>query len=74
MVGIITNVSENFALVMSVISVKSLVGVRHKNSNALGNLRGNGSDPNTLKIDGFSKTIPGKKHDTIVTAGFSLGF
>ena len=69
-VGIITNVSENFALVMSVISVKSLVGVRHKNSNALGNLRWNGSDPNTLQIDGFSKTIPVKKNDTIVTAGF----
>ena len=73
-VGIITNVSENFALVMSVISVKSLVGVRHKNSNALGNLRWNGSDPNTLQIDGFSKTIPVKKNDTIVTAGFSSIF
>ena len=73
-VGIVTNVSENFALVMSVISVKSLVGVRHKNSNALGNLRWNGSDPNTLQIDGFSKTIPVKKNDTIVTAGFSSIF
>ncbi|HUM53464.1 MAG TPA: rod shape-determining protein MreC, partial [Chitinophagales bacterium] len=73
-VGIITNVSENFALVMSVISVKSLVGVRHKNSNALGNLRWNGGDPNTLQIDGFSKTIPVKKNDTIVTAGFSSIF
>ncbi|MBP6660894.1 MAG: rod shape-determining protein MreC [Chitinophagales bacterium] len=73
-VGIITNVSENFALVISVISVKSLVGVRHKNSNALGNLRWNGSDPNTLQIDGFSKTIPVKKNDTIVTAGFSSIF
>ena len=73
-VGFITNVSENFSLVMSVISIKSLVGVRHKNSNALGNLRWNGNDPYTLQIDGFSKTLPVKKNDTIVTAGFSSIF
>lgn len=73
-VGIITNVSPNFSLVMSVISIKTLIGVRHKNTNALGNLRWNGSDPNILQIDGFSKTLPVKKNDTLVTAGFSSIF
>lgn len=73
-VGIVTNVSENFSLIMSVISVKSLIGVRHKNTNALGNLRWNGEDPYTLQIDGFSKTLPIKKNDTILTAGFSSIF
>jgi rod shape-determining protein MreC len=73
-VGIVTNVSENFSLVMSVISVKTLVGVRHKNTNALGNLRWNGEDPYTLQIDGLSKTLPIKKNDTIMTAGFSSIF
>ncbi|MDB5226023.1 MAG: mreC [Bacteroidota bacterium] len=73
-VGIITNVSENFSLAMSVISVKSLISVRHKNTSALGNLRWNGDDAFTLQVDGFSKTLPIKKNDTIVTAGFSSIF
>lgn len=59
---------------MSVISVKSLISVRHKNTNALGNLRWNGDDAFTLQVDGFSKTLPIKKNDTIVTAGFSSIF
>lgn len=73
-VGVITNVSENFSLVMSVISTKSLIGVRHKNTNALGNLGWNGGDPNTLQVDNLSKTLPIKINDTIVTAGFSSLF
>lgn len=73
-VGVITNVSESFSLVMSVISIKSLIGIRHKNSNALGNLRWNGSDPNMLQVDNISKTLPVKINDTIVTAGFSSLF
>lgn len=73
-VGIITNVSENFSLAMSVISVKSLISVRHMKTNALGNLRWNGDDSYTLQVDGMSKTLPIKKNDTIVTAGFSSIF
>lgn len=73
-VGVVTNVSDNFSLVMSVISIKSLIGVRHKLTNALGNLRWNGDDPYTLQVDNLSKTLPIKKGDTIVTAGFSSLF
>jgi rod shape-determining protein MreC len=73
-VGIITNVSENFSLAMSVISVKTLISVRHKITNALGNLRWNGDDAYTLQVEGLSKTLPIKKNDTIVTAGFSSIF
>lgn len=73
-VGVITNVSTHFSLIMSVISVKTQIGVRHKNTNALGNLKWNGDDPYLLQIDGMSKTLPLKKNDTIVTAGFSSIF
>ena len=59
---------------MSVISIKSQIGVRHKSTNALGNLRWNGSDPSTLQVDNLSKTLPIKKNDTIITAGFSSLF
>ncbi len=73
-VGIITNVSENFSLAMSVISVKSQISVRHKKTNALGSLYWNGDNPYLLQVDGFSKTLPIKKNDTLVTAGFSSIF
>ena len=73
-VGVITNISENFSLVMSVISIKSLIGVKHKNTNALGNLRWNGNNPYVLQVDNLSKTLPVKINDTIVTAGFSSLF
>lgn len=73
-VGVITNVSDDFSLLMSVISIKSLVGVRHKNTNALGNLKWDGRNPFVLQVENMSKTLPIKKNDTIVTAGFSSIF
>jgi len=73
-VGIITNVSENFSLAMSVISVKMLISVRHKNTNALGNLSWNGKNPNILQVQNLSKTLPVRVNDTILTAGFSSIF
>ncbi|MCB0507395.1 MAG: rod shape-determining protein MreC [Chitinophagales bacterium] len=73
-VGIITNVSENFSLAMSVISVKTQISVRHQKTDALGNLHWNGENPFLLQVGGLSKTLPIKKNDTIVTAGFSSLF
>lgn len=73
-VGVVTNLSANYALVMSVISKKSFVSVRHKNSNALGNLDWTGQNPFILDVRNLSKTINIKKNDTIVTAGFSSIF
>lgn len=72
--GIVTNVSEEFSLAMSVISIKTAIGVRHRRTNALGSLRWNGADPFTLQVDNLSKTLPVKAGDTIVTAGFSSIF
>ncbi|MFN8267270.1 MAG: rod shape-determining protein MreC [Chitinophagales bacterium] len=73
-VGIVTNVSEHFSLVLSVISMKTQISVKHKNTNAIGNLHWNGEDPFTLQVGGISKTLPIKKNDTLVTAGFSSIF
>jgi rod shape-determining protein MreC len=73
-VGIVTNVTENYSLVMSIISTKSRIGVRHKKTNAIGSLFWDGNNPFILNVDNFSKTLPIKKGDTIVTAGFSSIF
>ena len=45
-----------------------------KKTNALGNLNWKGDNPFILQVDGFSKTLPIKKNDTIITAGFSSIF
>lgn len=73
-VGIIVNTTEHYALIMSAISTKSNISVRHKNTNAIGSLYWNGNNPFELNIDNFSKTLPIKIKDTIVTAGFSSIF
>lgn len=73
-VGFVTNVTDNYALVLSVISTKSRIGVRHQKTNAIGSLFWDGGNPFTLNVDNFSKTLPIKKGDTIVTAGFSSIF
>lgn len=73
-VGIITHVSDNFALAMSVISTKSRISVKHKKLGAFGNLTWDGRDPFTLSIDNVSKTNPVAVGDTFVTAGYSSFF
>lgn len=73
-VGIITNTTENYALVMSIISTKTRIGVRHKATKAIGNLTWNGNNPFKLNIENLNKTLPIKQGDTIITAGFSSIF
>jgi len=73
-VGIVVNTTEHFSLVMSVISTKTMISVRHKNTAAIGSLFWNGNNPFELNVDNFSKTLPLKINDTIVTAGFSSIF
>ena len=73
-VGIVTNVTNNFALVRSVISTNTPIGIKHQKSNALGSLTWNGVDPFKLQVLELSKTLPVKPNDTIVTTGYSAIF
>lgn len=73
-VGIITNVTDHFALVRSVISTNTPIGVKHEKSNALGSLTWNGVDPFKLQVLELSKTLAVKPKDTIVTTGYSAIF
>jgi rod shape-determining protein MreC len=72
--GIITNVSDNYSLAMSVVSTKSMISVKHTRSGAFGNLVWDGIDPFSLQIENISKTVSVKKNDTFVTTGFSSFF
>lgn len=73
-VGIIVQVSDNYALVMSVLNTNSSISVKHKKSNAFGNLKWHGYDPTTLIVEDISKTAFMKKGDTIITSGYSTIF
>ena len=73
-VGIITNTSPDYALAMSVVSTKSRISVKHKNSGAFGNLTWDGTNPWRLSIDNVSKTNTVAVGDTFVTAGYSNFF
>jgi len=73
-IGIITHVSRDFAMAMSVISTKSRISVKHKNSGAFGNLTWDGSNPLRLSVDNVSKTNAVAVGDTFVTAGYSNFF
>lgn len=73
-VGIITNVSKDYALAMSVVSTKSRISVKHKNTGAFGNLTWDGTNPWRLSIDNVSKTNTVSIGDTFVTAGYSNFF
>lgn len=73
-VGIITHVSENYSLAMSVISTKSRISVKHKTLGAFGNLTWDGVDPFVMSVDNVSKTNPVAVGDTFVTAGYSNFF
>jgi rod shape-determining protein MreC len=73
-VGIITHVSKDFSLAMSVISTKSRISIKHKRLGAFANLTWDGRDPFKLTIENVSKTNPVEVGDTFVTAGYSNFF
>ncbi|MCO5231110.1 MAG: rod shape-determining protein MreC [Chitinophagales bacterium] len=73
-VGIVTHVSNNYSLVMSAISTKSRISVKHKGTDAFGNLTWDGTDPWRLSVDNVSKTNTVAKGDTFYTAGYSNFF
>lgn len=73
-VGIVVNTTPNFSLVMSIISTKSNIGVKHLKTNSIGSMFWTGNNPFVLNVDNFSKTLPIKINDTIVTSGYSSIF
>lgn len=73
-VGIVINVSENFAWVMSVLNSKTKINGRLKDSNYQGSLSWNGTDYRTGTFSDVPSHVPLQKGDTVVTSGYSLMF
>jgi rod shape-determining protein MreC len=73
-VGIVTDVSDNMAIVMSLLHRKSQVSVMLKNSGITGIVEWDGKNPQLLQLKGIPKSTKLAKGDTVLTSNISLNY
>jgi rod shape-determining protein MreC len=73
-VGIITDVSENFAVVMSLLHKDSRISAKLKNGGDAGHVVWDGKEPNRLLLIDIRKSAKVMKGDTVLTSGFTTTF
>ncbi|MEO6721035.1 MAG: rod shape-determining protein MreC [Ferruginibacter sp.] len=73
-VGIVTDVSANFAVVMSMLHKDSRISAKLKNSGDEGQVIWDGKDPNHLTLSEIRKSVKVTKGDTVITSGFTPTF
>ncbi len=72
--GIVENVSNNYATVQSVLNTKSNINAKIKNSEYFGSLIWDGRDHTTVQLIDIPRLVPLVVGDTIVTGGMSSIF
>ena len=73
-VGIIDNVSRNYATVQSILNTNSQINAKLKKSNHFGSLVWNASDPNVVQLIDVPILAAVEVGDTVVTGGRSTIF
>jgi rod shape-determining protein MreC len=73
-VGIVTQVTDNFSLVMTVLHQDSKIAVKNKRTQASGTLVWEGGSYEKGEIIDIPSSMPLKVGDTIITSGFSRNF
>ncbi len=73
-IGTVMDVSENYAVVMSLLHAQSNLSARLKKSGETGTVVWDGKQPDILILKDISKTVKITKGDTVVTSGFSDKF
>ena len=73
-IGVIKNVSANYATVLSILNTNSKINVRLKNSNHFGTMVWDGKDYNITQIIDIPRQALVKAGDTIITGGKSAIF
>jgi len=73
-VGVVTDVSDNMSLVMSLLHRKSNTSIALKNTGTTGILEWNGVNPERLQLTGIPKSAKLAKGDTVITSNLSLNF
>lgn len=73
-VGVISDVSENFAVVMSLLHKDSKISGKILKTGETGTVTWDGKYPNVLTLNDIPKSTKLTKGDTIITSGFSTFF
>ena len=73
-IGVIKNVSSNYATVLSILNSNSKINIRLKNDHHFGTLIWNGKDYNILQITDIPRQTVINVGDTIITGGKSAIF
>ncbi|MFT3681813.1 MAG: rod shape-determining protein MreC [Ferruginibacter sp.] len=73
-VGIVTDVSSNFAVVMSLLHKDSRISVKLKKGGDAGQVIWDGKEPNRLSLIDIKKSAKVAKGDTVFTSGFTTTF
>ncbi|MEO6190230.1 MAG: rod shape-determining protein MreC [Saprospiraceae bacterium] len=74
LLGIVTDVSEHFSLVMSILHSKSRISCLLPHCGFFGTLVWDGVDPNVLHLEDIQKYAEVRKGDSVVTSGYSIVF
>mgnify|MGYP000359403176 CR=1 FL=1 len=73
-VGIITNTTNNYSYIMSILNINSKINAKIKRTNHFGTLQWNGLNTSYIKLTDIPETANIKVGDSIVTGGMSLIF
>ncbi len=74
LVGIVTDVSEHFSLVLSMLHSKSRISCRIPKNGFIGSLVWDGKDPMILNLEEIQRYAEISVGDSIVTSGYSIVF
>lgn len=73
-VGVVTNVSDNYAEILSLLNRSSHVSVMTKKDHSTGTLEWDGRNPSILQLNRLPKSTKIAKGDTILTSNSSFNF
>ena len=73
-VGLVTNVSDNYSTAISVLNSKWKLSAKIKSNDYFGSLSWNGRDYRTVQLNEIPYHVMVNKGDTVVTTGFSSSF
>ena len=73
-VGLVTNVSENFSTVISLLNSRWRISAKIKRNDYFGSLSWDGKDYRRVQLNEIPYHVPVQNGDTIVTTGYSSSF
>lgn len=74
LVGIVSDISENYATVQTILNTRSRINAKLKKSNHFGTLIWNTNDPHVVQLIDIPRIAKIEKGDTIITGGRSTIF